>query len=157
MIKNRNVQMEGADVLLDVGISLPFFKIPFTRKMVRLTMRRPFLGTQIRITKLYLKIGVAYEDMQDFTQDEELAFIANHSKKVTRMLALAICRGQISGFLFHRPLALLMRWLCDDRFLFAASMQLLGLLNTKSFTIIISSAEKMNPMKLSLSQKRKGS
>lgn len=158
MIKDRKVQIEAADALLDVGISLPFFKIPFIKKTVRLTMRRPCLGTQIRISRLYLKMGVSYEDMEEFTTvDEELTFIAEHGKTVSRMLALAICRGAVSGFLFSRPLAFLMRCLCDDRFLYAASMQLLSLLKTKSFSIIISSAEMMNPMRLSLSQKRKGS
>ena len=158
MIKNRNVQIEAADALLDVGISLPFFKIPFIKKTVRLTMRRPCLGTQIRITKLYLEMGVSYEDMEAFsTVDEELTFIAKHGVTVSRMLALAVCRGAVSGWLFSRPLAFLMRCLCDDRFLFGSSMQLLSLLKTKSFSIIINSAEMMNPMKLSLSQKRKGS
>ena len=63
MNANPQIEIEAAEALLDIGVSLPFFKIPFTRKVVRLTMRRPCLGGQIRLARLYLQTGVTYERM----------------------------------------------------------------------------------------------
>lgn len=82
MNANPQIEIEAAEALLDIGVSLPFFKIPFTRKVVRLTMRRPCLGGQIRLARLYLQTGVTYERMLEFTKHEELAYMALHGRRV---------------------------------------------------------------------------
>ncbi len=157
MKTNSQIEIEAAEALLDIGVSLPFFKIPFTRKVVRLTMKRPCLGGQIRLARLYLQTGVTYEQMLEFSKHDELAYMALHGKQVSKMVALTICRGAFSGWLLSGVLAWLLRWFVDDEYLRAANMQFLRLLGTKSFTTIISSISTMNPMKPRLSQKRKGS
>ena len=100
MNANPQIEIEAAEALLDIGVSLPFFKIPFTRKVVRLTMRRPCLGGQIRLARLYLQTGVTYERMLEFTKHEELAYMALHGRRVSKMVALTICRGAFSTWLF---------------------------------------------------------
>ncbi len=157
MKTNSQIEIEAAEALLDIGVSLPFFKIPFTRKVVRLTMKRPCLGGQIRLARLYLQTGVSYEQMLEFSKHDELAYMALHGKQVSKMVALTICRGAFSGWLLSGVLAWLLRWFVDDEYLRAANMQFLRLLGTKSFTTIISSISTTNPMKPRLSQKRKGS
>ncbi len=157
MKTNSQIEIEAAEALLDIGVSLPFFKIPFTRKVVRLTMNRPCLGGQIRLARLYLQTGVTYEQMLEFSKHDELAYMALHGKQVSKMVALTICRGAFSGWLLSGVLAWLLRWFVDDEYLRAANMQFLRLLGTKSFTTIISSISTTNPMKPRLSQKRKGS
>ncbi len=157
MKANSQIEIEAAEALLDIGVSLPVFKIPFTRKVVRLTMKRPCLGGQIRLARLYLQTGVSYEQMLEFSKHDELAYMALHGKQVSKMVALTICRGAFSGWLFSGVLAWLLRWFVDDEYLRAANMQFLRLLGTKSFTTIISSISTTNPMKPRLSQERKGS
>ncbi len=157
MKTNSQIEIEAAEALLDIGVSLPFFKIPFTRKVVRLTMKRPCLGGQIRLARLYLQTGVTYEQMLEFSKHDELAYMALHGKQVSKMVALTICRGAFSGWLLSGVLAWLLGWFVDDEYLRAANMQFLRLLGTKSFTTIISSISTTNPMKPRLSQKRKGS
>lgn len=83
--------------------------------------------------------------------------MAMHGVKVSKMVALTICRGALSGFLFSGILAWLLRWFVDDVYLRAANLQFLKLLGTKSFTTIISSISMTNPMKPRLSQNAKGS
>ena len=141
MNANPQIEIEAAEALLDIGVSLPFFKIPFTRKVVRLTMRRPCLGGQIRLARLYLQTGVTYERMLEFTKHEELA--------------LTICRGAFSTWLFSGLLAWLLRWFVDDEYLLAANMQFLRLLGTKSFMSIIRSISTANPMRPRLSRERR--
>ena len=158
---NRNVEIEAADALLDIGVSLPFksVKIPFRKKLVvlRATMKRPCLGNQIKIARLYLMLGVSYEEMEAFDKHKEMEFMAVHGKRVSRMIALTICRGAVSSVLFSGIVAWLLRWFVADIFLQGANLRFASLLGTKSFTNIIRSAEISNPMKPRLSQKSKGS
>lgn len=157
----HSIEIEASDALLDVGVSLPLFefKIPFRRKpvQVRLTMRRPCLGSQIRIAKLYLETGVTFEEMELFSRHEEAEFMARHGRRVSRMIALAICRGAVSGLLFSGIVAWLLRWFADDRYLMGAVEHFTSLLGTKHFTTIIKSVQLSNPLKPRKSQKRTGS
>lgn len=156
-MKTNIIEKEAAEALLDVGVSLPFLKIPFTRRYLRVTMKRPCLGNLFRITRLYLSMGVTCEQMQKFTKHEELEFISKHGKTITRMVALAICRGRIVGLLFSGIMAWLIRCFMDDKYIYAAGLQFVQLLSVKSFMPIIKSAEVMNPMTPRKSQTAKGS
>lgn len=157
----ESVAIEAAEALLDVGVSLPFIriKIPFRNKpvSVRVTMKRPCLGNQIRIASHYLKFGCTYEEMEKFNKHEELAFLAIHGKRVSQMIALTICRGAIVGALFSGIVAWLIRWFVPDVYLQGANLRFVTLLGTKSFMNIIKSVQISNPLKPRLSQKRKGS
>lgn len=150
----RKLQIEAAEALLDVGVSLPFIRVPFTGRILRLTMRRPCLGNLIRIARLYLQLGVTYRQMEAFDQHEELEFLARHGHRVSKMIALTICRGALSGTLLAEPLAWLIRWFVPDRYLQAANLRFITLMGTRSFMNIINSVEAANPMKSRMSRKR---
>ena len=147
----KRIEIEAADALLDVGVSLPLFRVrlPFARRSrsIRLTMRRPVLGSQIRIAKKHLAIGFTYE---------ELAFLARHGKTVSEMVALTILRGYVSGW-FYKPLAFALRWFVKDELLQGANLRFVSLMGTKSFENIIRFAEAYNPLRPSLSHEAKGS
>lgn len=157
-----NVELEAAEALLDTGVSLPFktIRVPFTRKgfTLRVTMKRPCLGSQIRIARQYHKIGVTYKQMKDFSKDEEMNFLALHGKCISLMVALTICRGAFTGWLFAPLMAWIIRWFVPDVFIQGANLRFITLLGTKDFTNIIRSAEIANPLRPKLSQqKEKGS
>lgn len=156
----KRIEIEAADALLDVGVSLPLFRIrlPFARRSrsIRLTMRRPVLGSQIRIAKKHLAIGFTYEEMKAFSKEEELAFLARHGKTVSEMVALTILRGYVSGW-FYKPLAFALRWFVKDELLQGANLRFVSLMGTKSFENIIRFVEAYNPLRPSLSHEAKGS
>ena len=156
-----NVEREAAEALLDDGVSVPFkeFRIPFTKKRIqfRLLMRRPCLGSQIRIAKLYLEMETSYEQMQSFTVEQEMEFVAKHGKRLSKMIALTVCRGAISGRILAPVVAHFIRWFVSDEFIQGANMQFIILLGTRNFTNIIRSVELVNPMKPRMSQKPQGS
>lgn len=158
---NREIEIEAADALLDVGVSLPLLRIriPFRRKpvQIRLTMRRPCLGNQIRIARLYLETGVTHEEMAWFSKHEELAFLALHGKRISRMVALTICRGKWSGWILTPIVAWILRWMVDDLWIQGANMRFISLLGTKSFMNIIGSVERVNPLTPRSSQRKRGS
>lgn len=157
----QDVELEASEALLDIGVSLPFkaVRIPFTRikKTFRITMRRPCLGSQIRIARHYRRLGVTYDEMKAFTKDEEMEFLDKHGKRISKMIALTICRGFFSGWIFSPLMAFIIRWFVPDIFLQGANLNFISLLGTRNFLNIIKSAERTNPLRPKLSQKGKGS
>ena len=157
----RRIQKEGAEALLNTGVSVPLkeFRLPFKKKPVRLrvTMKRPYMSGQLRIARTYLSMGVTSAQMDAFTKEEEMKFIVEHSNAISRIIAYTICQGYVSRHLFVGFVAWLIRNFVEDRYLMVAFRTFIRLMGTKSFTTIIRSVEISNPMKLRLSQKRKGS
>ncbi|PJI24359.1 MULTISPECIES: hypothetical protein [Prevotella] len=154
----RKVQQEASEALLDVGVSVPLkpIRLPFRKKrlLLRLTMRRPRLSTQIKIARLYLSLGVTYAELEALDKDGQMCFIAEHGKTISDMVALTMC-GK-----WWKPVWLvswILRHWVDNLYMQVAMMKFVLLLGTESFTNIIRSAEMTNPMKLRLSQKKKGS
>ena len=131
-------------------------RLPFRKKrlLLRLTMRRPRLSTQIKIARLYLSLGVTYAELEALDKDGQMCFIAEHGKTISDMVALTMC-GK-----WWKPVWLvswILRHWVDNLYMQVAMMKFVLLLGTESFTNIIRSAEMTNPMKLRLSQKKKGS
>lgn len=161
MNPNSNVELEAAEALLDRGVSLPLriIKVPFSKRniTIRVVMRRPMWGTQMRIASHFLKLGVTVEQMNDFTKDDELRFMAEHGVRVSKMIALTICRGYIAGYLFTPIMAWFLRNFTPREMLLGANLRFVMLIGTKDFIPIIRSAQRINPMKPILSQQKKGS
>lgn len=157
----RQIEKEGAEALLDTGLSVPLkeLRLPFFKKSfhLRVTMRRPTLAGQIRIAKEWLAMGVTSEEMWHFTKEEEMQFLVSHGKKISRMVAYTLCRGWISRHLLVGLTAWAVRNWMENKYLVSAIKKFVGLMGTDSFTGIIKSAETVNPMKLRKSQKKKGS
>lgn len=158
----RLVQAEGTAALLDRGVSVPLkeLHIPFRKKplKLRVVMRRPRLGGLIRLARVYLSLGVTARQMEKFTKDEEMAFIASHGKEVSRMIAYTLCRGWWSRHLLVGLIAWWIRNFMELAYMDAAMRNFVFLLGTDPFTSIIRSAERTNPMRLRMSQgKKKGS
>lgn len=154
----RKVQQEASEALLDVGVSVPLkpIKIPFCKKplMLRMAMRRPRLSTQIKIARLYLSLGTTYKELETLDKEAQMRFIAEHGKTVADMVAQTMC-GK-----WWKPVGIVswvLRHMVDNLYLQVAMMKFVLLLGTESFTNIIRSAEMTNPMKLRLSQRKKGS
>ena len=156
----RLIQREGAAALLDRGVSVPLkeIRLPFCKPLrLRVVMRRPRLGGLIRLARVYLSLGVTAKQMRKFTKEEEMAFLVAHGKAVSRMIAYTLCRGWISRRLLVGVTAWWVRNFMELPFLMAAMRNFIFLLGTDPFTSIIRSAGMTNPMKLRLSQGRKGS
>lgn len=157
----KQIQREGADALLDVGVSVPLkaFRIPFRKAPVelRVTMKRPYLSGQIRFARTFLSIGVTSEQMWNFGKEEEMKFIAEHGKELSRMIAYTICRGWWSRHLLLWPTAWFVRNFMEQPYITGCIKRFVSLMGTDPFIPIIRSAEKTNPMKLRLSQKKEGS
>nr|DAT86612.1 MAG TPA: hypothetical protein [Caudoviricetes sp.] len=157
----RKVQREASEALLDLGVSLPLkeWRLPFMKRPVRwrVTMRRPRLAGQMRILHIYLSMDVSPEQVAAFTGRERLEFVDRYGVDISHMIALTLCRGMIARRLFVRPVAWFLREAVEHRFLLGAMEKFISLMGSENFTSIISSIDRANPMKLRMSQRRKGS
>lgn len=157
----RMIEAEGAAALLDRGVSVPLkeLRIPFRKKplKMRVVMRRPRLGGLMRLARVYLSLGVTADEMTKFTKDEEMAFIAAHGKAVSQMVAYTLCRDWWSRNLLVGLTAWWVRHFMEPAYMDAAMRNFVFLLGTDPFMSIIRSAGMTNPMKLRLSQEKKGS
>lgn len=132
-------------ILDDGGISLPLRTAG--GRTVRVTMKAPTLRSLIRISRLYLQTGVTPEAYNGMTLDETAAFVAEHGKTISRIVAYGIVRGPVSGRILNRPVAWLLRSYMTPAALAAAWRQIMSCIVTTSFGTIIASAEAMNKLK----------
>lgn len=157
---NRNIEQEAADALLDVGISLPFFrlKLPFCReRVIRLVMRRPYWGTHMRIFRLYLRSGISARQLATMSEDDEARFFDQHLDEMSRMLALTICRGYLSGILLAPVVAFMIRWRMPREYIIEAQRRFRKLRASRDFMSTITWVEGTNPFRPEMSQRKTGS
>lgn len=153
----QQIQREGAEALLNVGVSLPLkdFKVPFRKEPLRLrvTMKRPTLGALLKIASLYLSMETTQEQLRSMAFDEQMAWLAKHGKKLSHIIALTIPYRWVPTCVT----SWIVRHYMKHEYQMAAIDKFVSLLGTDPFIPIIKSAEGTNPMKLRLSQERKGS
>lgn len=157
----RQIEREGAEALLDVGVSVPLgeWRVPLLRKTVqlRVTMRRPRLGGMVAIAREWLRTDTTAEQMWNFSKEEEMRFIADHGREVSRIVAWTLCRGWLARRLLVCPVAWAVRQWMQPRHMVSVMKRYVALMGTDPFLSIIASAEAANPMKLRTSQEAKGS
>lgn len=142
----RELQMFGAAVLMDDGISLPLRTV-FRKKPFRITMRIPSTRSFIRASKAYLSIGVTPEEYEAYGFEEKVRFVAEHGRAVSRIVAAAVIRSPVMGRILNRPLAWLLRETMDPVALMEAFRLLLNETTVTSFGITITLAAAMNKMR----------
>jgi hypothetical protein len=147
----NKIESDAADLLLDLGVRIPVRTLRFLdlKKVRHITIRRPYLGTLLKIAKIHCKIGLKHEDMEGWGKDENMQFIADHGKDVSLAVAYGIARGRITSLLFARLIAWWLRWRVHPIYLSEAFFQIIKLTNTVPFQNIILLSGAMNPLKRS--------
>lgn len=149
-----NFEIEGltAKILADNGISLPLRLLG--GKHIRWVMRVPSYESCIRISKMYLKMAVTYDELKAYTFEQKLEFMRKHTRTVSRMVAYAIVRGWILGWILNRPVAWMLRSCMHPAALEESFMIAISCMNTVPFGNTIRLAQVMNLMSPNLSQRR---
>lgn len=139
-------------IMSDAGISLPL-RLPGGRH-IRWVMLVPNLESRCRMARMYLKMGVTYEELKVYTYEQKLEFMVRHTGTVSRMVAYGIVRGRLLGRLLNRPVAWMLRTCMHPAALEEAWMLVVGTMNAVPFGDIIRLAEVMNLMSPSLSRRK---
>ena len=137
----KETELLGATALLGGGISLPLQTLLGT---VRITMRIPSTEDLLRISRMYLKMGVTAEELNGYTFEQKARFMVIHGREVSRMVAFGIARRwpppgvknrSVAWLLRRHPVALQEAW-----------MRILSPLTLGAFGNITASAEAVNQM-----------
>lgn len=97
------------------------------------------------------------QQIRAFTRDQHMEFMAQHGKRLSKMVALTICRGYLSGWLLTPLVAFAVRWCVTPERILGAHLEYVSLLGANPFLPIIRSAELMNPLTPRLSHDKKRS
>lgn len=150
------MQEQFNKTILDLGVSIPLR--PIFGYTPRLVMKAPYAGSLLRISRLYLSMGIEKKSLENMSYEQVMEIHLKHGKTIARMVAYAIVRGYWSGKLLAPLLAFILLWRMKPAMLHEAWYQLLSMLDTKSFIRIIRSVDQANLMKPRLSQHlKKGS
>lgn len=159
-----HTEQQAAEAILDSGVSLPLFTFhfPFRKKMhcLRITIRRPYLGTQIRLAKRWLVTGLSFHDVKDIDKEAQLHLMRDHGRQVARMVAGCIFRGRVGDALLGKLTAAVLMRFADQRHLLAVITRFALLGDVTAFANTIRLAQASSPMTPRLSQTtktRKGS
>lgn len=153
----HQIQREGAEALLDAGVSLPLkdIRLPFLKRALRLrlTMKRPTMERQIQIAQTYLSMETTLKEFTSLDYNGQMVFLTKHGKKLSRIIALTMGHWWLPISVISWFVRRFMKWEYQKN----AFEQFVTLMGTQSFIPIIRSVELTNPMKLRLSQRKKGS
>jgi len=151
------IQREGAEALLDAGVSLPLkdIHLPFmkTPLRLRLTMKRPTMERQIQIAQTFLSMETTLKEFTSLDYNGQMVFLTKHGKKLSRIIALTMGHWWLPISVISWFVRRFMKWEYQKN----AFERFVTLMGTQSFIPIIRSVELTNPMKLRLSQRKKGS
>lgn len=133
----NTVEINAAELLLDKGVRVelraPFF-MRWICKNIGVTVRRPVLGTMMRISRLYLKLGIDISKVDAGDMHEAHRLLTEHGDTICRIVATGMIRGRLSGWMFARPLGWYLRWHSDALKLAKLSVLLIELSGVQHFT-----------------------
>ena len=147
-------ELKACRLMLDMGVAIPVRPLKYLhrkKKPCRIIMRTPYAGTIMRIDRLYLRLGVTYEELKEYSYEQNADFISKHGKTISRMVAYTLVRGWLAGRLLNRLVAWWLRWRVHPMMMQEAMFQMLAMLNKEDFPNTIKLAQKMNLMKPNLS------
>lgn len=152
-------QLKAIDALLDFGVSIPLRPLHFHRWKIapRVVIRRPPLGGLLRITRIWLSIGIEASELVKMNATEQLEFMQKHGRDVVKMVSLMVCSGFITGRMLSPLLAFILKWRCHPDALLQTTSVFFEIIDSQSFTNITRSVGTINIVAPRLGQKKKRS
>lgn len=150
---NGQEELRASELLLDLGVSVPYRPLGFLFKKKRhsITMRTPGAGGMMRIANKYLKLGVKYDDLKEYDFEQQMKFVVEHGRAISEIVACTIVRGDFWGRVLNKPVAWWLRWRVHPAYLSEAMVQMLTLLDITPFFTTIKLAQAVNLMTRRLS------
>lgn len=146
----QDVELKATETLLDKGVKI-YFKAPlffriFRKKTIVLRLRNPSIGTTVRCSNYYLKVGLTPEQSKSVEFNELLKAQATKSYLFARLVACAIINNRFWGWLLTKPLAYYIMGNIEMKHLCKLVEILIIQGGVEDFTNIIGLAQKMNIM-----------
>lgn len=157
----NHVEMNAADSLLDrrlkINLPAPWLLRRLGKKTIPIYVKRPVGQNLFRMASLYVKMDIDLVKLQNGEMRTLLECIGRNAVTVSRIIAFGMIRGNISAFLFNRPLAYYLRSYMDMRSM-AELTKIIVLISTgEDFVSIITSLGSLRLTEATESQKENGS
>jgi hypothetical protein len=135
-MKKEEVEIKAVDTILDKGVRVPI-PTPFLLraigiKKVSVVVRRPVMGTMLRISKRFVQLRVD-KDLHEKEWQQWVEVFVKKMKPVSMIVAIGMLRGKWAGYLFARPLAWYLRWHLNTRELAEIAAMLVTLSGIQDF------------------------
>lgn len=157
----RQIEKDAADILLErrkrLPLPAPFFLKWFGVKYISAWVKLGTYGTGLRRSSYYASMGIKQDELDNLTVDKATLLFAVHGKALSKMVAVSILNGWISGFLFTRLLALYLRWNAEQPNMFGIVNWLIYYGDTTDFINTIRSAYLLTVTQPMMSHKATGS
>ena len=143
----ENIELLAAETLLQRGVRVPIvapllFRL-FGKKKLSFYLYQPSLGNKVRISSLYLKMGITEAELQETTLENAEALLIKHSTTLLRIVAICMFKGCFWPWLLNRPMAYYLKWKINPQRLFALAQIIRSFSGTTDFMNTIRSAKKM--------------
>ena len=147
----REIELMAGTFLSDGGISLPLHTC-IRKRPFRVTMKTPTLRSLLRISGMYLKMGVTPQEYDGYDLDGRMRFVY-----LPLLAEMPEYRERAKAFPSDDAAQRrLLRSLMTPDELSAAWRQVLNCISTTSFGIIIASAAAMNKMQPMMTSRPEG-
>ena len=148
-----NVEAFAADTLLERGLPLPVRAPLFFRLMgIRAVCYQPTLGNKIRINRLYLKMGINPDVLEECSQKTADALMISHGTRLCRIIAFGMVRGWLIPILLTPIIGVWIKWNLSPQRICAIVHVMITQSGTADFIDTTRCIEKMSILKPNLGQ-----
>ncbi|WP_115171340.1 hypothetical protein [Sphingobacterium spiritivorum] len=143
----EKIESLAAETLLQRGVKVqitaPLLFRLFRKKNIALSVYQPSLGNKIRISALYLKMGIKEAELQETTHENAEALLVKYSHTLLRIVAICMFKGCFWPWLLNRPVAVYLKWKLTPQRLFALVHLIVLFSGTTDFMNTIRSVKTM--------------
>lgn len=154
----RTVEIDAANALLDTRVRI---HVPAPRifrwlgvKSWRYSLYRPVCAQLLRISRLYVSMGIEESELESEETGVQLETVSHHLVDASRLVALGMIRGGVRSYLFHRLLARYLRCHSDTKTLSELAKMVVAFSGAENFMPIIRSIGHLKITEPNLSQVR---
>ena len=109
----KTVEIDAANALLDTRVRIhvpaPLFLRWAGVRSVPFVLYRPVCAQLLRISRLYVSMGIDLEQLEEAKAMEMISSVSKHIVQASRMIALGMIRSAWATRLFHRAFAAYIR------------------------------------------------
>lgn len=157
----NHVEINAADSLLDrrlkINIPAPWLLRKLGLSTIPVFIKRPVAQNLLRMASLFSRMSIDLKELKAGELGTLLECVGRNTVTMSRIIAHGMIRGNISAFLFNRPLALYLRSYMDMRGMAELTKIIVLICGGEDFVSIIASVGSLKLTEPTESQKENGS
>ena len=154
----NTIEIQAAEAMLDTRLRI-HLPAPWLLRLLRIKSipfiyYRPVYAQLLRMSRLYVKMGIDLEEMEEAGTIERFTILAKNGVLASRIIACGMIRSTWRTFFFHRLLARYMRRRMDANTMAELTRLIISYAGAENFFNIIRSIAHVKVTTPNLSQKK---